>query len=55
MTPIAAYYIYIANENERALAATHKQPVRRRRPSLLDRILGFVADGRSRSSLPRLA
>jgi hypothetical protein len=54
MTPIAAYYIYIANENERALKETHKQPVRRRRPSLLDRLLSFVTDGRSQPS-PRPA
>ena len=54
MTPIAAYYIYLANENERALKETHKQPVRRRRPSLLDRLVGFLTDGRSQPS-PRPA
>jgi hypothetical protein len=54
MTPIAAYHIYLANENERAVAAAHKQPVRRRRPSLLDRILSVVTDGRSQPS-PRPA
>jgi hypothetical protein len=55
MTPIAAYYIYVANENERAAASAHKQPLRRHRPSLLDRILSRVSDTRAQPSLPRPA
>jgi hypothetical protein len=55
MTPIAAYYIFIANENERASSAAHPLPVRRQHPSLLDRIRSFATGLRAQPSLPRPA
>ena len=54
MTPIATYYIFIASENERTTSA-HRLPVRRQRPSLLDRIRSFATGLRAQSSLPRPA
>jgi hypothetical protein len=55
MTPIAAYYIFIASENERTTSAGHRLLARRERPSLLDRILSFATGLRSQPSLPRPA
>ena len=55
MTHIAAYYIYIASENERSTSAARRLPARRPRPSLLDRILSFATGLRSQPSLPRPA
>jgi hypothetical protein len=42
MSPIAAYYIFTASEHERAAAAAHGIPLRRR-PSLLERIRTVAA------------
>ena len=55
MTPIAAYYIFTANEHERAAAATHGLPARRRRPSLLDRVRAIASAIRPQASLARSA
>jgi len=42
MSPIAAYYVFSASEHERAAAAAHGIPPRRR-PSLLDRVRTVAA------------
>ena len=55
MTAIAAYYIFIASENERSTSAGHRLPARRQRPSLLDRIRSFATGLRAQPSLPRPA
>ena len=51
MTPLAAYYVFVAQENERELALK-RQPVRTPRPSLIDRARRVAADIRP---TPRLA
>jgi hypothetical protein len=54
MTPIAAYYLFTAVENERAAAAIHGIDGRARRPSLLDRLRGlaFALRGQPRLARP---
>jgi hypothetical protein len=51
MTPIAAYYVFVAVENERELARK-RQPARTPRPSLIDRARSVAAGLRP---TPRLA
>ena len=41
MTPVAAYYIFKALENERDAAAAHGIDARKRRRPLLDRVRGL--------------
>jgi hypothetical protein len=55
MTPLAAYYLYIAAENERAAKATHGIDIRARRPSLVDRLLGLAFARRGPSPFARAA
>lgn len=55
MTPIAAYYIFIAGEHERAAAATHGIDLRARRPSLLDRLRGLALAFRDQPRFARPA
>jgi hypothetical protein len=54
MTPIAAYYVFTASEHERAAAAEHGIPLRRRR-SLLERVRGLAAAVRPQGSGARSA
>ncbi len=55
MTPIAAYYIFTANEHERdAVAATGLDP-RAGRPSLADRLRALVAALRPQRGLASAA
>jgi hypothetical protein len=51
MTPLAAYYVFVAQENERELARK-RQPARTPRPSLIDRARRVAAGIRP---TPRLA
>ncbi|HKB28283.1 MAG TPA: hypothetical protein VKC59_04600 [Candidatus Limnocylindrales bacterium] len=51
MTPLAAYYVFVAQEHERELA-WKRQPVRTPRPSLIDRARRLTAGLRP---APRLA
>ena len=51
MTPIAAYYVFVAQERERELALK-RQPARAPRPSLIDRARRVAAGLRP---TPRLA
>jgi hypothetical protein len=51
MTPIAAYYILVAQDHERELARK-RQPARKPRPSLIDRARRVAAGLRP---TPRLA
>jgi hypothetical protein len=51
MTPLAAYYVFVALENERELARK-RQPARTPRPSLIDRARRVAAGIRP---TPRLA
>ena len=53
MTPIAAYYIFMATEHERA-AATHDVPPRRRL-SPLERVRSLAAAVRPQGSAARSA
>jgi len=53
MTPLAAYYLFTAAENERAAEAT--RGIDNRRPSLLDRLLGLAFARRGQSRLARAA
>ena len=55
MTPIAAYYIFVANENERAATGGRRTELRRHRPSLLDRARAIAAGVRQDRSLARSA
>ena len=55
MTPIAAYYLFTAVENERAAAAAHGIDTRAGRPSLLDRVRTLALALRQRPSLGRPA
>ena len=43
MTPIAAYYVFVAQEHERELALK-RQPAHAPRPSLIDRARRLAAD-----------
>ena len=52
MTPIAAYYLFTAVENERAAAASHGIDIRPRRSPLLQRLRGLAL---ARRVQPRLA
>jgi len=54
MSPIAAYYIFTASEHERAAAAAHGIPLRRR-PSLLERVRSLAAAVRPQGSAARSA
>jgi hypothetical protein len=54
MSPIAAYYIFTASEYERAAAAAHGLPPRRR-PSLLERVRSLAAALRLQGSASRPA
>jgi hypothetical protein len=54
MTPLAAYYIFTATEYERAAAAAHGIPLRRR-PSLLERVRSVAAALRPQDSGARSA
>jgi hypothetical protein len=51
MTPLAAYYLFLAQENERELAL-RRPPARTPRPSLIDRARRVAAGLRP---APRLA
>jgi hypothetical protein len=51
MTPLAAYYLFVAQENERELALK-RQPARTPPPSLIDRARRVAAGLRS---TPRVA
>jgi hypothetical protein len=51
MTPLAAYYVFVAQENERE-RAQKRQPARTPRPSLIDRAHRVAAGLRP---TPRLA
>jgi hypothetical protein len=53
MTPIAAYFIFTADEQQRAVAAAHEISPRRARPSLFDRVRAVAAAMRPRPSLTR--
>ena len=55
MTPLAAYYLFVAVENERAAQSTHGIDIRARRPLLLDRLLGLAFVRRGQSRLARAA
>ena len=55
MTPIAAYYVFIAVENERAVAASHGLDLRPRRSPLLDRLRGLALALRVQPRLARSA
>jgi hypothetical protein len=55
MTPIAAYYLYTAAENERAAAAAHGIDAHARRPSLMDRLRGLALALRGQSRIARTA
>ena len=55
MTPLAAYYLFTAAENERAAEATRGIDNQARRPSLLDRLLGLAFARRGQSRLARAA
>jgi hypothetical protein len=55
MTPIAAYYIHIANDQARAAAAARRIDVRLRGPSLLDRVRTLAAALRGQPSRAGLA
>ncbi len=55
MTPIAAYYLFTAVENERAAAAAHGIDTRAGRPTLLERIRTLLIALRQRPSLARPA
>jgi hypothetical protein len=53
MTPIAAYFLFTAAENERAAAAVHG--IEPNRPSLLVRLRALVAALRAEPALARQA
>ncbi len=53
MTPVAAYYLFLAEENERAAKRAHV--VRHQGPSLLDRARAFAAALRLKPSSARPA
>jgi hypothetical protein len=55
MTPIAAYFIFTADEQQRAAAAAHEISARRARPSLFDRVRAVASSLRPRPSLTRPA
>jgi hypothetical protein len=55
MTPIAAYYLFTASENQRAAAAAHGIDIRPRRPSLLDRVRALAFAVRGQPSFARSA
>jgi hypothetical protein len=55
MTPIAAYYLFTALENQRAAAAAHGIDIRRRRPSLLDRVRALALALRGQPRFARSA
>jgi hypothetical protein len=54
MTPIAAYYLYVAVESERAASAVHGIDSRKRRRPLLDRlrVLRVASGGQTRLLRP---
>jgi hypothetical protein len=54
MSPVAAYYIYLARENERRNAPTYESN-RPSRPSLIDRARRLADGLRSASRLARSA
>ena len=43
MSPVAAYYIFLAHENERELAWNQQQPLRAPRPSIIERARRLAA------------
>jgi hypothetical protein len=55
MSPIAAYYIYTANENARAAERVHAIDARPRGPSLLDRVRALTGALRPRVTSTRPA
>jgi hypothetical protein len=54
LSPIAAYYIFMVMEHERAAAAAHGLPPHRR-PSLVDRVRTLTATVRPQGSPARSA
>jgi len=55
MTPIAAYYLYIALETERAASALHGIDTRKRRRPLLESIRGLRVALGGHPRIPRHA
>jgi hypothetical protein len=55
MTPIAAYYLYVALESERAGSAVHGIDSRKRRRPLLDRLRGLTVALGGQTRVPRPA
>ena len=58
MTPVAAYYLFLAEENERAAKANRFRPARQprqSRPSLFDRLRAVASALRTKPSVARSA
>lgn len=56
MTPVAAYYLYLAEEHERAAKANRRRPSRQPRPSrpaLFDRLRAVASPLRTKPSVAR--
>jgi hypothetical protein len=53
MTPVAAYYLFVAEENERAAAKAYRSP--KPRPSLLERLRAVARTLRTKPQVARAA